>query len=288
MNIETYKKLRSDLTQIESASRLEWITENYKADGAGGIDDSFEFLFRCEGDEKELYHLRRYLHLNYPISILVYEDLHSHAPYGKISVRFKLVSRNRVENITEPESLNIHSQYSLNPQYDNIDELQIPVWDGKGDYGIRYFATNDIPYDYPRILKQWWDNVRIVTKDEIDAMAYDYANDPKNIGKPIDEQSILDAFKPVDNDPLAKYIYEEENKIERKSVCVTGKFARGTRDEIHKMIRKVGGYVDTKPNFSTSVLIVGERPGKTKLESAKRHGVEIMTQEEFYKILDKK
>ena len=126
MKKEVYEKLRADLKTVGDQCNLQWLQEDYSANMFDGIADTFNFLFRCEGTQEELYHLRRYLHLNYPLSIIAYEDGNYDS---KLSLKFRLTARSTAHDISKVESLNIHELFPLNPQYDNIDEFTVPYKD---------------------------------------------------------------------------------------------------------------------------------------------------------------
>lgn len=65
-----------------------------------------------------------------------------------------------------------------------------------------------------------------------------------------------------------------------KTVVVTGKLKKYTRDEIQKKILSLGGKPSRTVSRFTDYLIVGEKSG-SKLAKAQQLGVTILTEQEF-------
>jgi DNA ligase (NAD+) len=59
------------------------------------------------------------------------------------------------------------------------------------------------------------------------------------------------------------------------SFCVTGVLSR-KREDVHDAIRKAGGDVHDKVKKGTSYLVVGEKVGKSKTDSAKKFGAQVI------------
>jgi DNA ligase (NAD+) len=74
-----------------------------------------------------------------------------------------------------------------------------------------------------------------------------------------------------------------ESPITGSTFVVTGALAKYKRNQIHDLIRKLGGKVGSEVSRSTNYLVVGETPG-SKLEKARELGVRIITEEEFEKL----
>ncbi|MBP8017058.1 NAD-dependent DNA ligase LigA, partial [Candidatus Gracilibacteria bacterium] len=71
-----------------------------------------------------------------------------------------------------------------------------------------------------------------------------------------------------------------------KSFCVTGSFPDISRDEIHKIIEENGGETRTSVTKNLDYLVVGSEAG-SKLAKAKEFNVQILSLEEFYKLIQK-
>ncbi|MCX6809873.1 MAG: NAD-dependent DNA ligase LigA [Candidatus Berkelbacteria bacterium] len=75
-----------------------------------------------------------------------------------------------------------------------------------------------------------------------------------------------------------------KNKLSGKTFIVTGTLTSMTREEAHKKIIQFGGEVSASISQNTNYLIVGDEPG-SKLDKAKRLGVKIISEKEFFEIL---
>ena len=73
------------------------------------------------------------------------------------------------------------------------------------------------------------------------------------------------------------------NKLSGKSFCITGSLSKG-RNEVQDMIEKNGGKVSSSVGKSLDYLICGEDSG-SKEDKAKQLGVNIISEEEFLKLL---
>ncbi|QDS98078.1 NAD-dependent DNA ligase LigA [Adhaeretor mobilis] len=73
-------------------------------------------------------------------------------------------------------------------------------------------------------------------------------------------------------------------KLAGKSLVVTGKLTRYTREEIQELIRTHGGRAASSVSKSTDYLIAGEKAG-SKLTKAEQLGVKVLNEAEFHEIL---
>lgn len=80
------------------------------------------------------------------------------------------------------------------------------------------------------------------------------------------------------HDPLAS------KALSGKTFVVTGTLAQYTRDEIHGLITKHGGRPVSSVSKSTDYLVAGEKAG-SKLDKAKKLGVQILTEVQFKRLL---
>ena len=55
--------------------------------------------------------------------------------------------------------------------------------------------------------------------------------------------------------------------------------------DVHDDIRKAGGTVHDKVKKGTTFLVAGEKVGKAKLDSAKKHGTRVVTEETLAKMI---
>jgi DNA ligase (NAD+) len=75
-----------------------------------------------------------------------------------------------------------------------------------------------------------------------------------------------------------------ERILEGKKIVFTGTMSRLGRDEAKQMVGDRGGRVTSSVSKKTDFVIVGENPG-SKLESARKHGVRVLTEEEFLELV---
>ena len=71
-----------------------------------------------------------------------------------------------------------------------------------------------------------------------------------------------------------------------KTVVFTGKLNLMTRSEAEALVRNLGGKASSSVSKSTFLVVAGENAG-SKLDKAREFGVNIMTEEEFMKLVNK-
>ena len=117
-----------------------------------------------------------------------------------------------------------------------------------------------------------------------------------DIGKVVAE-SILAWFADEDNaklladlDELGVKPQNETNvplPLAGKSYIVTGTLASMGREEAEDKLRTLGATVTSSVTKNTTALIVGEKPGKSKMEKAAKLGTQIMNEAEFLELIEK-
>lgn len=75
-----------------------------------------------------------------------------------------------------------------------------------------------------------------------------------------------------------------EGPLKGLSFCLTGVLSR-RREEVHADVRAAGGEVHDAVRKTTSVLVAGDKTGKSKLEQAKKYGTKVIDEETLYKML---
>ena len=68
-------------------------------------------------------------------------------------------------------------------------------------------------------------------------------------------------------------------------IVFTGALAHMSRDEAKRMVEERGGRVTSSVSKQTSFVVVGDAPG-SKLEEARQHGVEVLSEKEFLRLVD--
>jgi DNA ligase (NAD+) len=75
-----------------------------------------------------------------------------------------------------------------------------------------------------------------------------------------------------------------EQKLAQKCFVITGSLRTMSREDIKKKIRSLGGKIQGSVNNKTDYLVSGENPG-TKYKEAKKIGITIITEEEFFALI---
>ena len=75
------------------------------------------------------------------------------------------------------------------------------------------------------------------------------------------------------------------NRLEGKSIVITGTLESMTRNEAAEAVRMQGGKVTGSVSGNTDYLICGEDPGSSKTQGAEKHGTPVLNEEEFRKLL---
>lgn len=119
------------------------------------------------------------------------------------------------------------------------------------------------------------------------------------VGEKIAE-SIIEFFKKDVNRKIIKRLQEaglqfsivetEENKklsdiLKGKSVVVSGVFKNYSRDQMKQLIEQHGGKASGSVSSKTSYLLAGDESGPAKLEKAAQLGVNVISEEEFLKLI---
>ena len=115
-----------------------------------------------------------------------------------------------------------------------------------------------------------------------------------DIGKVVAE-SILAWFSDEDNlkmltelEQLGVKVQNEtdaELPLSGKSYIVTGTLASMGREEAEERLRELGATVTSSVTKNTTALIVGEKPGKSKLDKAEKLGISQIVEDEFLELI---
>jgi DNA ligase (NAD+) len=80
-------------------------------------------------------------------------------------------------------------------------------------------------------------------------------------------------------------VVRESNSLEGKSFLYTGTFASMSREELENRIEANGGKLVSSVSAKLNFLIVGEKPGASKLDKAAKLNVKMISEEEFLEML---
>jgi len=107
------------------------------------------------------------------------------------------------------------------------------------------------------------------------AMLEDWLRNDKN-------KKLVERLKKKGIDPRAE---TSGNRLEGKTIVITGSLGSMTRDEAKKVIRRQGGKATGSVSGETDYLVVGYNPGAQKTEDAEEHGVMTIDEKAFLKLL---
>lgn len=110
-------------------------------------------------------------------------------------------------------------------------------------------------------------------------------------------ESVVEFFQKSENRQLIRKLFEAGVEIVEEPVVATKGFAGKTfvitgvmpgisRSEAKKRIEDAGGRLSETVSRATDVVVAGEKPG-SKLEKAKRLGIQVIGPEEFFGLLDR-
>jgi len=80
-------------------------------------------------------------------------------------------------------------------------------------------------------------------------------------------------------------ISARSNKLEGKSIVISGTFEKYSRDELKAMIEKHGGKNAGSISKSTSYLLGGNNIGPSKMEKVEKLGIPVISEEDFLKLI---
>lgn len=80
-------------------------------------------------------------------------------------------------------------------------------------------------------------------------------------------------------------VLKESNLLEGKTFLYTGTFASTSREELENRIEANGGKLVSGVSAKLNFLIVGEKPGASKLDKATKLNVKMISEEEFLEML---
>lgn len=85
---------------------------------------------------------------------------------------------------------------------------------------------------------------------------------------------------------LAKAEENITNKLEGKSIIISGVFERHSRDELKALIEQNGGTNVSSISSKTNYVLAGEKMGASKLEKAQKLGIPIISESDFEKMIE--
>ncbi|MBR3256273.1 NAD-dependent DNA ligase LigA [Candidatus Saccharibacteria bacterium] len=98
-----------------------------------------------------------------------------------------------------------------------------------------------------------------------------------------DNLKLLDDLKELGVSPLEERA--DNLPLIGKSYIVTGTLSSMGREEAEDKLRELGATVTSSVTKNTTALIVGEKPGKSKITKADKLGIKTINEEEFLKLI---
>ena len=95
---------------------------------------------------------------------------------------------------------------------------------------------------------------------------------------------IIDKIKRAGIKLEVKKVKIKDSKISGKILVVTGTLENMTRNEAEELIKNLGAKAASSISKNTDYLVAGLEPG-SKLKKAKELGVQILTEQEFIKLV---
>ena len=77
---------------------------------------------------------------------------------------------------------------------------------------------------------------------------------------------------------------DTDNMFYAKTLVITGKFSKNSRDELTEIMQKLGAKVTGSVSGKTDFLLCGEDAG-SKLAKAEKLGVRIIKEDELYTLI---
>ena len=100
-----------------------------------------------------------------------------------------------------------------------------------------------------------------------------------------ENRKLIARLKELGIDPKSE---KRGNRLEGKSIVITGALESMTRDEAAEAVRIQGGKVTGSVSGNTDYLVCGEDPGNSKTQGAEKHGTPVLNEDEFLELMGKK
>lgn len=155
--------------------------------------------------------------------------------------------------------------------------------------GIRFVGETSA-----RLLARKFKNI-----DALSSATLQQLTDVDGIGEVIAKSVITYFANPVNRDIVSRLrgyglqmsLSEEQiqsagNKLEGKSIVISGVFARHSRDEYKRIIEENGGKNVGSISGKTSFILAGDNMGPAKLQKAEKLGVPIVDEETFLSMIE--
>ncbi len=86
--------------------------------------------------------------------------------------------------------------------------------------------------------------------------------------------------------PLLAEVNSAAGPLIGKQLVFTGTMQQGSRDAMQKQAKALGAKVGSTVTQNTDFLVIGDKVGATKINAAREKGVQILTEAEYFALLD--
>jgi len=97
-----------------------------------------------------------------------------------------------------------------------------------------------------------------------------------------DNEILLDKFEKLGVKP---YFEKKTGELNGVSFVITGTLSTMSREKAAEHIRNQGGTFQTAVAKDTSYLVIGEKPGSSKVDKARSYGTKIINESEFQRMI---
>ena len=135
------------------------------------------------------------------------------------------------------------------------------------------------------------ENLRNMSEEEINSVQdigpiiakgiYDFLRDPVNINN-IERLAAAGVQMQLSDDKMAP----KGNKLEGKTIVISGTFTHHSRDEYKEIIEREGGKNAGSISKNTSFVLVGENMGPAKKEKCLKLDIPMISEDDFLKMLE--
>lgn len=155
--------------------------------------------------------------------------------------------------------------------------------------GIRFVGETSA-----RLLARKFKNI-----DALSSATLQQLTDVDGIGEVIAKSVITYFYNPVNQEIVSRLrgyglqmslseeqIQSASNKLEGKSIVISGVFTRHSRDEYKRIIEENGGKNVGSISGKTSFILAGDNMGPAKLQKAEKLGIPIVDEETFLSMIE--
>ena len=109
------------------------------------------------------------------------------------------------------------------------------------------------------------------------------------LGKKTENRALVERLKAfgVQTSVSEERLSGRSDKLSGKIIVISGTFSHHSRDEYKALIEQNGGKNSGSISGKTTYVLAGENMGPAKLEKARKLGIEILSEDDFLKMIGK-